>query len=188
MKNCKGGKALASGGFGCVFSPALRCKGNASRTPKNGISKLMKEKYAFKEYEEINKIRDKLKNIKNFADYFLLDDIEMCRPAKLTGFDLKNFEAKCTALPKDKITETNINKKRDELRQFLLANGVKTEIHYPVPPHMQKALKFMNSLKFPVSEEIHKTTLSLPISTFHTESDIKQIIRILNDFSVSNRS
>jgi len=123
MKNCKGGKALASGGFGCVFSPALRCKGNASRTPKNGISKLMKDKYAFKEYEEINKIRDKLKNIKHFSDYFLLDDIEMCRPAKLTSFDLKNFESKCTALPKDGITKTNVNYSLDKLMILNMPNG-----------------------------------------------------------------
>jgi dTDP-4-amino-4,6-dideoxygalactose transaminase len=80
------------------------------------------------------------------------------------------------------------HKKRDELKQFLLENGVKTEIHYPVPPHMQKAMKFMNSLKFPVSEEIHRTTLSLPISTFHSENDIKQVVRVLNDFSILNRS
>jgi dTDP-4-amino-4,6-dideoxygalactose transaminase len=74
------------------------------------------------------------------------------------------------------------HKKRDELKQFLLENGVKTEIHYPVPPHKQKAMKFMKSLKFPLSEEIHRTTLSLPISTFHTGEDIQQVIRILNDF------
>ena len=74
------------------------------------------------------------------------------------------------------------HKKRDELKKYLLENGVKTDIHYPVPPHKQKAMKFMNDLKFPISEEIHRTTLSLPISAFHTNDDILKIIRILNDF------
>ena len=74
------------------------------------------------------------------------------------------------------------HKKRDELKQFLLANGVKTEIHYPVPPHQQKALSFLKSLRFPLSEEIHQTTLSLPISAFHTEDDIKNVVEILNNF------
>jgi dTDP-4-amino-4,6-dideoxygalactose transaminase len=74
------------------------------------------------------------------------------------------------------------HKRRDELREFLLNNGVKTEIHYPVPPHLQKAMKFMKSLKFPISEEIHRTTLSLPISSFHTGEDIQQVIKIINDF------
>jgi dTDP-4-amino-4,6-dideoxygalactose transaminase len=80
------------------------------------------------------------------------------------------------------------HKKRDDLKQFLLENGVKTEIHYPVPPHMQKAMKFMRSLNLPISEEIHRTTLSIPISTFHTIADVREVIRILNDFSLKNRS
>lgn len=74
------------------------------------------------------------------------------------------------------------HKKRDELKQYLLDNGVKTEVHYPVPPHLQKAMKSMKSLKFPISEEIHNTTLSLPISSFHTFDDIKTVIKLLNDF------
>ena len=74
------------------------------------------------------------------------------------------------------------HKKREELKQFLLENGVKTEIHYPIPPHMQKALNFMRSNKFPISEEIHKTTLSLPISSFHSLDDIQQVIQCLNNF------
>ena len=44
MKNNKGGKVLASGGFGCVFSPQLKCKGKTLK--KRGISKLMKKEYA----------------------------------------------------------------------------------------------------------------------------------------------
>jgi dTDP-4-amino-4,6-dideoxygalactose transaminase len=74
-------------------------------------------------------------------------------------------------------------KKRDELKSFLLDKGIKTEIHYPLPPHKQKALSEMRSLKFPVSEEIHKTTLSLPISFFHTEDDVRNTIEALNNFS-----
>jgi dTDP-4-amino-4,6-dideoxygalactose transaminase len=74
------------------------------------------------------------------------------------------------------------HKKRDDLKQFLLDNGIKTDIHYPIPPHRQKALSFLSSMRFPVSEEIHKTTLSLPISSFHTVSDITMVVDILNQF------
>jgi dTDP-4-amino-4,6-dideoxygalactose transaminase len=74
------------------------------------------------------------------------------------------------------------HEKRDYLRDYLLSNGVKTEVHYPVPPHLQKAMTFMNMLKLPISEEIHNTTLSLPISAFHTIEDILQIVRLLNKF------
>jgi dTDP-4-amino-4,6-dideoxygalactose transaminase len=72
--------------------------------------------------------------------------------------------------------------RRDELRDYLLKNEVSTEIHYPVPPHRQKALSFLSQMKFPISEEIHATTLSLPISTIHTTEDINRVIDVMNSF------
>lgn len=74
------------------------------------------------------------------------------------------------------------HKRRNELKDYMLSNGVKTDIHYPVPPHLQKSMSRMNFLKFPISEEIHETTLSLPVSVFHTPEDISYIINLLNNF------
>jgi dTDP-4-amino-4,6-dideoxygalactose transaminase len=72
---------------------------------------------------------------------------------------------------------------RDKLKKYLLDNGIKSEIHYPVPPHKQNALKGMfNNNSYPISEEIHSTTLSLPISYGNTEKEIYHIIEILNGF------
>ena len=71
----KGGKVLASGGFGCVFSPALKCK-NTKKREYGKISKLMTEKHAIQEYKEIKNIREKLKDIPDNQDYFLLNDIK----------------------------------------------------------------------------------------------------------------
>jgi dTDP-4-amino-4,6-dideoxygalactose transaminase len=73
---------------------------------------------------------------------------------------------------------------RDRLREYLLRNGIKTEIHYPVPPHRQKALEgiFDTKMKYPVSEEIHSSTLSLPISYGHTEDEIKKVVEVINNF------
>ena len=74
--------------------------------------------------------------------------------------------------------------KRDELRRYLLSKGVKTEIHYPIPPNRQKALqKILSDTHTPIADEIHQTTLSLPISYFHTPSDIRYVIEIMNRFS-----
>jgi hypothetical protein len=36
--------------------------------------------------------------------------------------------------------------------------------------------------RYPISEEIHKTTLSLPISFGHTEDDIHRVMEIMNNF------
>jgi dTDP-4-amino-4,6-dideoxygalactose transaminase len=71
---------------------------------------------------------------------------------------------------------------RDRLKSYLEKNNIKTEIHYPVPPNKQKAFKNMFKKKYPISEEIHATTLSLPISYSHKEKDILQVIKVLNRF------
>jgi dTDP-4-amino-4,6-dideoxygalactose transaminase len=74
--------------------------------------------------------------------------------------------------------------RRDELKAYLAGNGVGTEIHYPVPPHRQQALQGMfTGEQYPLSEEIHATTLSLPISTCHSEEDIARVIEIMNRFA-----
>ncbi|MDR2285804.1 MAG: DegT/DnrJ/EryC1/StrS family aminotransferase [Sphingobacterium sp.] len=72
---------------------------------------------------------------------------------------------------------------RDRLRGYLLDNGVKTEVHYPISPHQQKAMKgvFTGGV-FPIAEEIQNTVLSLPISFAHTQDEILQVIDILNKF------
>ncbi|NOT74808.1 MAG: DegT/DnrJ/EryC1/StrS family aminotransferase [Cyclobacteriaceae bacterium] len=72
---------------------------------------------------------------------------------------------------------------RDALKEYLLKNEIKTEIHYPVAPHRQQALKGMFDGKlYPISEEIHDTTLSLPISYMHTENDVHKVIEVMNKF------
>ncbi|MEI6650077.1 MAG: DegT/DnrJ/EryC1/StrS family aminotransferase [Candidatus Moraniibacteriota bacterium] len=73
--------------------------------------------------------------------------------------------------------------KRDELRQYLLENGVKTEIHYPISPHRQKAIcSHFEGEEYPIADLIHETTLSLPISSFHTEEDVRTVVSLLNAF------
>lgn len=71
---------------------------------------------------------------------------------------------------------------RDRLKAFLLKNEIKTEIHYPIAPHNQNAMKGILSGSYPISEEIHSTTLSLPVSYSHSEDDILRVIEVLNSF------
>lgn len=75
------------------------------------------------------------------------------------------------------------HKKRNELRDYLLNNGVKTEIHYPIAPNKQKAMaEILGNVNTPIAEEIHQTTLSLPISYYHTPTDIERVIEVVNSF------
>jgi dTDP-4-amino-4,6-dideoxygalactose transaminase len=73
--------------------------------------------------------------------------------------------------------------RRDALKRYLADNGVLTEIHYPIAPHRQKALAGMfDSSAYPISDEIHATTLSLPISSCHSDAEVLQVIDTLNRF------
>ena len=55
--------------------------------------------------------------------------------------------------------------KRDELKEFLQQKGIGTAIHYPIPPHLQKAYSHLNFKKgdFPIAEKLANQSLSLPI-------------------------
>lgn len=80
--------------------------------------------------------------------------------------------------------------KRDKLREYLSNAGIGTEIHYPIPPHRQQALQHMRHKKicdfsdtdFPLSDEIHATILSLPISFFHSEKEISTVAAAIKSF------
>jgi dTDP-4-amino-4,6-dideoxygalactose transaminase len=75
------------------------------------------------------------------------------------------------------------HKSRDALKQYLLSKDIKTDIHYPLSPNKQEAMKgIIDHVSCPISEEIHNTTLSLPISYSHTEDDILKVIDVINSF------
>ena len=112
-KNIKGGEVIASGGFGCVFSPALKCKGK--KRFKNNITKLMTKKHALEEYNEIVSIRKNLEKIPNYQNYFLINHFNLCEIDKLSENDLKNYVKKCKTLSKDNINANNINSSLDKV-------------------------------------------------------------------------
>lgn len=72
--------------------------------------------------------------------------------------------------------------RRDELRAWLLEQGVKTEVHYLIPPHRQKAMQGILSGDWPIAEVLHATELSLPISVGHRLEDIHTVCNILGSF------
>ena len=86
--------------------------------------------------------------------------------------------------------------RRDELQQYLLDNGVGTEIHYPIPPHRQRCyakgaqnrlselseLSEWSSLSLPITEQIHAQELSIPCNQALTDDEVTRIIDLLNSF------
>jgi dTDP-4-amino-4,6-dideoxygalactose transaminase len=71
---------------------------------------------------------------------------------------------------------------RDRLAAYLSERGIQTLIHYPIPPHKQECYAGWNSRSYPVSEQIHATELSLPISPVQTPQETEAIIEAINSY------
>lgn len=69
---------------------------------------------------------------------------------------------------------------REAVQQYLYETGVQTIIHYPIPPHKQKAYKEWNNLSFPISEKLHREVISLPISPVMTHEEVSKVIESVN--------
>ena len=118
----QGGKVIGSGGYGCVFRPALKCAGTRKRASKT-ISKLMLNKHVKREYMEITKYLPILRKIPDYKDYFIIEGANICQPAPLTRSDLSEFDVKCKTLRKRDINGKNINSKLDKLSCLNLQDG-----------------------------------------------------------------
>jgi dTDP-4-amino-4,6-dideoxygalactose transaminase len=73
-------------------------------------------------------------------------------------------------------------KEREQFQKYLLENGIQTLIHYPVPPHKQKALQEYHDLSFPLTEQIHNEIVSLPMSPVLTDEEVGFVINCINRY------
>ena len=73
-------------------------------------------------------------------------------------------------------------KQRDKLKTYLSDNGIQTLVHYPVPPHKQPAYSEWQHESFPVTEQIHREILSLPVRENLKDDEIFYIIDKINRY------
>lgn len=73
---------------------------------------------------------------------------------------------------------------RERFANYLSVNGIQSLIHYPIPPHKQSAYQELKDECYPISEGIHQSVLSIPISPVLIKEDIDAIINVINNFSI----
>jgi len=71
---------------------------------------------------------------------------------------------------------------REDFVAYLAKNQVETLIHYPKPPHKQKALYRYKDLNLPITESIHRRVVSIPLSPIMNRAQAKNIIELLNAY------
>lgn len=117
------------------------------------------------------------------------EDVELRK--KVARYYIENINNPLIITPKVKDWDSHVFhifpircSKRDELQQYLSENGVQTVIHYPIPPHKQECYKEWNNLSFPLTEQIHREELSLPMSPVMDMEEVKKIVLILDKFKI----
>lgn len=71
---------------------------------------------------------------------------------------------------------------RKKFTEYLTNNGIGWLIHYPIAPHKQNAFKKYNELNLPITESIHNTVVSIPMSPVITDAEVKKVIETLNAY------
>lgn len=74
--------------------------------------------------------------------------------------------------------------KRDRFQAYLQEKGIRTQIHYPIPPHLQKCYADLGHREgeFPITEQYAKEVLSLPLYNGMTDEEIQYVIDTVNAF------
>ena len=73
--------------------------------------------------------------------------------------------------------------RRDALRATLRQGGIETDVHYPTPPHQQRAYAPFANWSLPISEQLHREVVSLPLNPALTDEQITYIITTLNSLT-----
>ncbi len=76
---------------------------------------------------------------------------------------------------------------RDAMREQLQRAGIQTLIHYPIPPHQQRAFgTLFEGQRYPITERIHAEVLSLPMSPVLSRADAEHIARVVSNVRVDS--
>ncbi|SFS19950.1 dTDP-4-amino-4,6-dideoxygalactose transaminase [Dyella sp. OK004] len=72
--------------------------------------------------------------------------------------------------------------RRDALQRHLQDCGVQSQVHYPVPPHRQPACTALQGCQLPLTEQLHREVLSLPMGPTLQADAVEQVIAACQSF------
>ena len=72
--------------------------------------------------------------------------------------------------------------RRDALQRHLQAQGIQSQVHYPVPPHRQPAYAALRDSHLPLTERLHDEVLSLPMGPTLRDDAVDRVIAACQAF------
>jgi dTDP-4-amino-4,6-dideoxygalactose transaminase len=116
-------------------------------------------------------------------------DADNQKRREIASYYLTNIQNERVILPRVLSPESHVwhlfvirTRDRDGFQEYLRSCGISTLIHYPIPPHQQQAYQEWNASRFPVTEEIHSTVLSLPLDITMSAGEVRQIVAACNAY------
>ena len=195
--NLKTGNLSDASGFSFYPGKNLGCLGDGGAVTTND-DELAKKIKALANYGSDRKYHHIYKGVNSRLDEIqaaVLDiklkylDEDNNKRREISKYYRENIKNPKIILPKTYNENSHVwhvfavrTQKRDEFQQYLSDNQIQTIIHYPTPPHKQPAYSEWNDLSYPISEEIHNTIISLPISPVMTDSEIERIVEVTNEY------
>ena len=184
-------------GFSFYPGKNLGCMGDGGAVTTND-DELAEKIRALRNYGSHIKYKNLFKGVNSRLDEIqagILDvklphlDKDNLRRREIAKYYRENIKNEKLILPKAYDENAHVwhvfairTKNRDEFQKYLTENDIQTLIHYPTPPHKQEAYKEWNNLSYPITEEIHETILSLPISPVMTDEEVKKVIEVINKY------
>lgn len=195
--NQRVGSMSDAGGFSFYPGKNLGCLGDGGAVTTNDAI-LAKKIEALRNYGSLVKYENIYKGTNSRLDEIqaaVLDvklknlDQDNKKRIDAAKFYINNIKNPSIILPK--IIDSNSNvfhifairtERRDELQGYLAQKNIQTLIHYPIPPHKQECYKELADLNLPVTEQIHREILSLPISQVITNTELKKVVDAINNW------
>jgi dTDP-4-amino-4,6-dideoxygalactose transaminase len=197
LNGVKTGSLGDASGFSFYPSKNLGCLGDGGAVTTNDLE-LSETIRALRNYGSHVKYENKFKGVNSRLDELqaaILSiklkylDKENQRRINIANYYLDNIINDKITLPKRYYPDLLSHvyhlfvirtKNRKQLQDYLIKNGIGSDIHYPIPPHKQSAYLEWKDNSYPISEKIHKTVLSIPAGLHLSDCDVEKIIKILN--------
>ncbi|MBI3685624.1 DegT/DnrJ/EryC1/StrS family aminotransferase [Candidatus Azambacteria bacterium] len=194
-KGKKTGNLGDAGGFSFYPSKPLGALGDAGAVTTNDV-KLAEVIHALRNYGSHKKYYNQYKGVNSRLDELQAAvlsvklkylDKENEKRREIAKRYLHNIKNEKLILPNGDAGESHVwhlfvvrVKNRDAFQRHLNDNGIGSVIHYPVPPHKQEAFAEWSKDRYPITEEIHDTVVSVPLHAAMTEDEISKIISTCN--------
>lgn len=119
-------------------------------------------------------------------------DADNKRRMEIANYYLRNISNPSVKLPAYENEKSHVwhlfvvrVKNQDEFIQHLNEQGVEASVHYPIAPNEQEGYLELHNLDLPITKQIHREVVSLPISPVLDENELQKVVKAVESFQTA---